>query len=87
MKHSTNGGKPVAGAHVGKPSASSGSPAHRGESVGPGPAGSVQYESRGPGKSMETRENMNESMYPSAKTPSGKGKVPNHTRGDEEDGN
>lgn len=65
---------------------SSGSPRHT-ETVGPGPvAGSEEQEARGPGSSMESRGKPDEAMFGSRPAASGKGKVPNHTRGDEEDG-
>lgn len=64
---------------------SSGSHRHT-EMIGPGPvAGAGEYEPKGSGKSEETRGRMSEDMYPSRKTPNGKQKVSERTRGDEED--
>lgn len=71
----------------GRSTRSSGSPAHRNETVGPGPLpGAGEQEARGPGKSAETRARLSPDMYPSDKTPSAKEKVSDRTRGDEEDG-
>lgn len=66
---------------------SSGSPRHT-ETVGPGPvAGAGEMPAKGPGMSRETRGTLPSDMYPSDKPGKGPGKVPNRTRGQEEDGN
>lgn len=55
------------------------------QSHGAGPvAGAGEYPAKGPDK---VGRGMPSDMYPSDKTPSGPSKVPNRTRGQEEDGN